>query len=79
MINKKWFERLLLILIGFLVFQSCSIVDAIANPIIFSQDHHIGISEVYTYNEIESSVLAEDGHIDGLSRVLSVKEVRPDH
>jgi hypothetical protein len=77
-IYKKWFERLLFILISFVAFQS-SIIPVSASPIIFGQDHHTGISEAHTYDEIENSVCIEVGLTDGLSRVLSGKGVGLDH
>lgn len=77
-IYKKWFKRLLLISLGFLVFQS-SIVSVSANPVILDQSHHTGVSEIYTYDGIESLIGVERDRTGGLSRVLSIKEVRPDY
>lgn len=73
-----WLVRMFFILANYFVFQ-ISIIPVSASLNIFAPDHHTGISEIYTYDEIESSVGAEDGHTAGLSRVLSIKEVRPDH
>lgn len=35
--------------------------------------------KIYAYDEIESSVLAEESRTGRLSRVLSIKEVQSDH
>jgi len=73
------FLRVVLLLIGFFVLES-SITSVSAGPINFGQDHYTGISEIYTYDEIESSVRVEVGIADRLlSRVLSVKVVWPDY
>lgn len=49
-----------------------------ANPIILDQIYHTGTSEIFTYDEIESSVLSEVGLTGGLSRVLSKEKVGSD-
>lgn len=56
-----------------------SVIPALASSIIFDQGHHTGISEIYTYDENEILLCVEADHIGGLSRVLSIKEVRSDH
>lgn len=68
------FLRLVLLLIGFFVLQ-ISIIPVSASPVIFGQDYHICISEIYTYDEIENSVRAEVSPTVGLSRVLSKEKV----
>jgi hypothetical protein len=45
--------KILFSLIAIFVFQFG--VTASASPIIFESGHHTGISEIYTYDEIESS------------------------
>lgn len=70
--------RMLLSIVAFFIFQS-GIIPVSASPIIFDQDHHTDISETYIYDEIESSAYVEGGLTTGLSRVLLVKEVRPDY
>ena len=69
---------MLFILASFFVFQS-SIIPISASPIIFGQEHHTGISEIYTYDGIETSACVKTDLTRGLSRVLSIKGVRPDH
>ncbi len=73
------FLRVVLLLLGFFVFQSSIIISAAANPVIFSQGHHTVISETYTYNEIESSAHVEIDLTNRLSRVFLKKRVRPEH
>jgi len=73
------FLRVVLLLLGFFVFQSSIIISAAANPVIFSQGHHTVISETYTYNEIESSAHVEIDLNNRLSRVFLKKRVRPEH
>lgn len=73
-----WFVNVLCVLTVLFTFQ-VNAPSASANPIILEQIHHTGTSEIYLYNEIESSVRAKDDSTSGLSRVLSVKGVRPDH
>lgn len=73
-----WLVRMIFVLLSFFAFQS-SIIAVSANPIILDQSHHIGISEIYIYDETENSVGANGDRTNGLSRVLSVKEVRPGH
>ena len=70
--------RILFILVSFFFLQN-SIILVSACPVNFGQNYHTGISETYTYDAIESSILAEVDRTSGLSRVLSVKGVRPDH
>lgn len=73
----RLFVRFILLII--LCCFQLSIIPVSASPVIFDQDHHICISEIYTYDEIESSAHVEVDHTAGLSQVLSVKEVRADH
>ena len=47
-----------------------NVVTVSAHPIIIDQSHHTGISEVYTYDEIESSILTE---VDSTGRLSSRK------
>lgn len=76
--NKaSFFVRFILLIIPF-CFQ-LSIVSVSANPVILDQSHHTGILETYTCDAIESPVSAKVGLTGGLSRVLSIKEVRPDY
>ncbi|SHE78683.1 hypothetical protein SAMN05444377_101244 [Flavobacterium fontis] len=72
----KLIARILIIL---LTFFQVSIIPVSANPIIFGQDHHSGISEVYTYDGIENSFWEKADLTDGLSQFLSAKVVRLDH
>lgn len=69
-IYKKWFGRLLLTLIGFLVFKS-SIMSVLASTVNSGLNPHSPISETYVQGEIASAVWAEVG----LRRVLSKNEV----
>lgn len=70
---------MLFIFASFFVFQS-SVIPISASPIIFGQEYHTGISELYTYDGIETSAYLEtDRTGGGLTRVLSIKEVRPNH
>lgn len=34
-------------------------ISASASPVILEQNHHIGVSKVYTYDEIENLIWAE--------------------
>jgi len=77
-ISNNWFAKILPILVSFFILQS-NVIAVTSSPIFFEQVHHTGTSEIYTYDEIESSVFAEVGRTAGLSRVLSGKGVRPDH
>ena len=67
-----WFTNVLYALTVLLTFQFFAIPVS-ARPIDLGQDHYIGNSETYTYDEIESSVGAKDYRTGGLSRVLSIK------
>lgn len=73
-----WLVRIFSIFVAFFLLQISTIAVS-ASPIVLKQNHHTAISGVYTYDEIESLISIEVGHTGGLSRVLSVKEVRPDH
>lgn len=73
-----WFVNVLCFLTVLFTFQF-TVPSVSASPIIFESDLHTGISETYTYDEIENSGCIEVGLTDGLSRVLSGKGVRPDH
>lgn len=72
------FFRVVLLPIGFFILQS-SIPSILANPINLGFNPHGSISEIYTYDEIESSTGIEVGRTGKLSRVLSEEEVRLDH
>lgn len=67
--------------LAFLIGLLCFATNAISseNGIILNQNRHTGISETYTHDDIKRSVFAEANRIDGLSQVLSIKEVRPDY
>lgn len=71
----KLIARIFIILVTF--FQ-VSIIPVSASPVILGQSHHTSISETYAYDKIESSIGVEVDRTGRLSRVLSVKEVRPD-
>ncbi|MCE2495534.1 MAG: hypothetical protein J4F31_02990 [Flavobacteriales bacterium] len=75
--SMSWLVKILLSLIAIFISQFC--VTASVSPIIFESGHHTGISETYTYDKTKSSIWADTGFTGGLSRVLSEKEVRPDH
>lgn len=76
-ISYNWFAKILIILVSFFILQS-NVIAVTSSPIIFGQEHHTAISKTYTYDEVESSSHVEVEHTAGLSRVLSVEEVRPD-
>lgn len=64
--KTNWLIRLLFIIASWFIFQS-SIAAAAVNIASFKQEHHTGISEGYTYDEIESSVWTEVDRTDRLS------------
>jgi hypothetical protein len=70
-----WCSRTILVLAAFC---QISIISVSASPINLGQDHLIGISEVYTYDEIESSVSVEVDRTGRLRRVLSKGKVESD-
>lgn len=72
-----WLVRVLFILVCFFEFQN-RIIPVSASPNILYQNHHTGISEIYTYDKIESSVSLEDDSTVGLSRVLSKNKLGAD-
>lgn len=70
--------RVFVFLVILITFQGI-VIPTLANQVPSGQNQYTGISEIYTYDEIESSVGAEVNLTDGLSRVLLVKRVRPNH
>lgn len=72
------FPNLPSVLVVLFAFQ-ITIISVSASPSILYQNHHTVILETYTHDGIKNSVWAESGLTSGLSRVLSEKEVRPDH
>lgn len=70
-----WCSRTILVLVAF--FQ-ISIISVSASPINLGQDHHIGSSDTYTYDETENSISAEVDRTGRLSRVLSKEKVGSD-
>lgn len=75
--RMSWLIKILLSLISIFIFQFCIVVASV-NPFIVESGCHIGISETYIYDEIESSVWVEGDGTGGLSRVLSKEKVGSD-
>lgn len=72
-----WFVNVLCVLTVLFTFQfTASSVSA--SLINFSQVHHIGSSETYTYDETENSISAEVDYTGRLRRVLSKGKVGSD-
>lgn len=71
--------RVFLTLVAILFCQFI-IIPVTASPIVLEQSHHTVTLETYTYDdEVEVSIGVGVDRTGGLSRVLSEKQVRPDH
>lgn len=73
-----WLKRIVFSLISFFILHAL-IINVSANSINLGQDHHTITLETYAYEEVGSSACMEADCNGRLSRVLSVKEVRPGH
>lgn len=72
--KKNWLTRMIFFFVSLFVFQS-SISVAFANPTNLGFDPHSPISEIYTYDEFESSYWVESSKIGRANWILSRSKV----